>query len=136
MSRDDREPARDCVIDNRGQSRLGISQSNFAPSIDEAARQLVDERIAERATGEGDDLAWAKPYVDRARAAVARGDVLTLMSTKPATQPALQPSRVDDSGRCRGRCNPMNSAGAVASGIVIARKPIECLTRGSKSVHS
>ena len=73
----------------------------------------------------GDDLAWAKPYVDRARAAVARGDVLTLMSIKPATLPALQPSRVDDSGRCRGRCNPMNSAGAVASGIVIARKPIE-----------
>ena len=43
-----------------------------------AARQLIDERIAERAAEEGDDLAWAKPYVDEARAAVARGDVLIL----------------------------------------------------------
>ena len=28
--------------------------------------------------GEIDDMAWAKPYVDEARAAVARGDVLTI----------------------------------------------------------
>ena len=27
----------------------------------EAARQLIDERIAERALEEQDDLAWAKP---------------------------------------------------------------------------
>jgi antitoxin ParD1/3/4 len=46
-------------------------------SIEEAARQLIDERIAECAAEESDDLAWAKPYVDEARAAVARGDVLT-----------------------------------------------------------
>jgi antitoxin ParD1/3/4 len=54
-----------------------IARGDFS-SIEEAARQLIDERIAERAAEEGDDLTWAKPYVDEARAAVARGDVLTL----------------------------------------------------------
>lgn len=47
-------------------------------SVEEAARQLLDERIAERAAEEGDDFAWAKAYVDEARAASDRGDVLTL----------------------------------------------------------
>ncbi len=46
-------------------------------SVDEAARQLIDERIAER-TIEEDDLAWAKPLVDEALAAVARGEVMSL----------------------------------------------------------
>ena len=46
-------------------------------SIDEAARQLIDERIFERMTEENDDLAWAKPYVDEALADVAGGRVLT-----------------------------------------------------------
>jgi antitoxin ParD1/3/4 len=54
-----------------------VAAGAFA-SVEEAARQLIDERIAERAIEEGDDLAWAKPYVDEARAAVARGDVVTL----------------------------------------------------------
>jgi antitoxin ParD1/3/4 len=43
--------------------------SGAFPSIEEAARHLIDERAAE----ETDDLAWAKPYVEEARAAVARG---------------------------------------------------------------
>jgi antitoxin ParD1/3/4 len=51
-----------------------VARGDFS-SIEEAARQLLDERIAERAAEEGDDLAWAKPSVDEARAAVARGDV-------------------------------------------------------------
>ena len=51
-----------------------VKRGEFA-SVEEAARQLIDERIAER-TIEEDDLAWAKPYVDEARAAVARGDVI------------------------------------------------------------
>jgi antitoxin ParD1/3/4 len=51
-------------------------------SIDEAARQLIDERIAERTAEENDDLAWAKPYVDEALAAVARGQVMTLEEHK------------------------------------------------------
>lgn len=54
-----------------------VARGDFS-SIEEAARQLIDERIAERAAEEGDDLAWAKPYVDEARLAVANGDVLTL----------------------------------------------------------
>jgi antitoxin ParD1/3/4 len=51
-------------------------------SIDEAARQLIDERIAERTAEENDDLAWAKPYVEEALAAVERGQVMTLEEHK------------------------------------------------------
>jgi antitoxin ParD1/3/4 len=41
-----------------------VERGEFA-SIDEAARQLIDERIAERMIAE-DDLAWAKPLVTNA----------------------------------------------------------------------
>ena len=41
-------------------------------SIDEALAVAVADLIAIGS----DDLAWAKPYVDEARASVARGDVL------------------------------------------------------------
>lgn len=41
------------------------------PSIDDAVRSAV----ADLMTIANDDLAWAKPYVDEARASVARGDV-------------------------------------------------------------
>jgi antitoxin ParD1/3/4 len=54
-----------------------VARGDFA-SIEEAARQLIDERIAERAIEESDDLAWAKPYVDEALAQVERGEFLTL----------------------------------------------------------
>ena len=57
-----------------------VATGHFA-SVEEAARQLIDDRIAElarEADGEHDDMAWAKPLVDEARAAIARGDVLTL----------------------------------------------------------
>jgi antitoxin ParD1/3/4 len=48
-------------------------------SVEEAARQLIDDRIAEIANTEGeDDMAWAKPLVDEARAAIARGETITL----------------------------------------------------------
>jgi hypothetical protein len=33
--------------------------------------------IAERMAFEADDFAWAKPYVDEARAAVARGEFVS-----------------------------------------------------------
>jgi antitoxin ParD1/3/4 len=46
-------------------------------SIEEAARRLIDERIAERTAEEDDDLSWAKPYVDEALLAAAAGKVLT-----------------------------------------------------------
>ena len=50
-----------------------VASGDFA-SIEDAARQLIDERAAEQT----DDLAWAKPYVDEARAAVARGEFVSL----------------------------------------------------------
>ena len=49
-----------------------IAQGVFA-SADEAVRRLIADRMA----FEGDDLTWAKPYVDDARAAVARGEVVS-----------------------------------------------------------
>jgi antitoxin ParD1/3/4 len=52
-----------------------VERGEFA-SVDEAVRQLIDERIAERMIEE-DDLAWAKPLVDEAFAAVARGEVIS-----------------------------------------------------------
>jgi len=54
-----------------------VERGDFA-SIEDAARQLLDERIAERLVEEGDDFAWAKAYVEEARAAIARGDVISL----------------------------------------------------------
>jgi antitoxin ParD1/3/4 len=50
-----------------------IDQGVYA-SVEDAVRKLIAERMA----FEADDFAWARPYVDEARAAVARGDVLTL----------------------------------------------------------
>jgi len=57
-----------------------VAIGDFA-SVEEAARQLIDAQIAELANDEGDehdDMAWAKPLVDEARADIARGDVSTL----------------------------------------------------------
>jgi antitoxin ParD1/3/4 len=54
-----------------------VATGDFA-SIEEAARQLIDDRIAELAETGDDDLIWAKPYVDEARADMERGDVITL----------------------------------------------------------
>ena len=54
-----------------------VAAGDFA-SVEEAARQLIDDRIAELAMDDADDLAWAKPLVDEARAEVARGEVVTL----------------------------------------------------------
>jgi len=50
-----------------------IAKGEFA-SVEDAVQQMIAERMAI----ETDDLAWAKPYVDEARAAVARGDAFTL----------------------------------------------------------
>ena len=38
----------------------------------------VQQMIADRMALEADDFAWAKPYLDEARAAVARGEVVSL----------------------------------------------------------
>jgi antitoxin ParD1/3/4 len=61
--------------------KIHVARGDFA-SVEEAARQLIDERIAARAAEEGDDLSWAKPYVDEARAAVARGEFVSLEEHK------------------------------------------------------
>jgi antitoxin ParD1/3/4 len=60
------------------QAQLGayVARGDFS-SIEEAASHLIDERIAERALEEGDDLAWAKPYVDEALQDVSQGNVLS-----------------------------------------------------------
>ncbi|MBG0799749.1 hypothetical protein IYX23_18945 [Methylocystis sp. L43] len=47
------------------------------PSIEEAARQLIDERIVEREL-EKDDLVWAKPLVEEGLAALERGEFISL----------------------------------------------------------
>jgi antitoxin ParD1/3/4 len=54
-----------------------VTSGDFT-SVEEAARQLLDERIAERTVEENDDLAWAKPYVDEEFADIERGDFLSL----------------------------------------------------------
>jgi len=49
-----------------------IAAGQFA-SLDEALALAVADLMA----AETDDLAWAKPYVDEARASLARGDAIT-----------------------------------------------------------
>jgi len=59
-----------------------VAAGDFA-SIEEAARQLIDDRIAELAAADdGDDMAWAKPLVDEARAAIARVEFVSLEEHK------------------------------------------------------
>jgi antitoxin ParD1/3/4 len=55
-----------------------VAAGEFA-SVEEAAPQLISDRRAEIASAESDDdMAWAKPLVDEARAAIARGETITL----------------------------------------------------------
>lgn len=49
-----------------------VESGDFA-SIEEAARELIDERIADLEF-ESDDLSWAKPLVDEGIAALERGE--------------------------------------------------------------
>ena len=49
-----------------------VADGEFA-SPEAAVRQMIAERMA----FEADDFAWAKPYVDEARAAIARGEFVT-----------------------------------------------------------
>jgi antitoxin ParD1/3/4 len=64
--------------------RAHVAAGDFA-SVEEAARQLIDDRIAELAHDAGDehdDMAWAKPLVDEGLAALDRGDFITLEEHK------------------------------------------------------
>ena len=54
-----------------------VASGDFV-SIEEAARQLIDDRIAELACDMSDDMAWAKSYVDEGLAALDRGESITL----------------------------------------------------------
>jgi antitoxin ParD1/3/4 len=58
-----------------------VARGDFA-SVEDAARQLIEERLAERAIEEEDDLSWAKPYVDEALAELARGEGMSLEEHK------------------------------------------------------
>jgi len=64
-----------------------VDSGEFA-SVEDGARQLLDERIAERMIEE-DDLAWAKPYVDEALAAIGRGEVIPLEEHQARMQALL-----------------------------------------------
>lgn len=50
-----------------------VAEGEFT-SPEAAVRQMIAERMAFAA----DDFAWAKPYVDEARAAVARGEFVSV----------------------------------------------------------
>ncbi len=50
-----------------------IAQGEFA-SIEDAVRRLISDRMAL----DDDDLSWAKPFVDEARACAAQGEVVAL----------------------------------------------------------
>jgi antitoxin ParD1/3/4 len=59
-------------IDQQKWLEAEVAAGRFT-SIDEALAVAVADLMAIQ----GDDLAWAKPYVDQARRSVARGDVLS-----------------------------------------------------------
>ena len=75
-----------------------VARGEFA-SVEEAAHQLIEEGLVERAAEEADDTAWAKPFVDEAVAAVSRGEVTTLDEHKLRNAARLAPLK----GRWRGR---------------------------------
>jgi antitoxin ParD1/3/4 len=52
-----------------------VAAGKFA-SVEEAARALLDERLAERQI-EDDDFEWAKPLIDEAEADIARGAIIS-----------------------------------------------------------
>jgi Arc/MetJ-type ribon-helix-helix transcriptional regulator len=47
------------------------------PSIEAAAQAAIETAMADNAEIENDSLEWAKPFVDKARADVESGNVLT-----------------------------------------------------------
>ena len=73
-----------------------VATGDFS-SIEEVARQLIDdERIVEREL-EKDDLVWAKPLVEDGLAALERGEFISLEEHRPVTPPVLPRSKGDDS---------------------------------------
>lgn len=72
--------------------RAHVERGEFA-SVEEAVRQLIDERIAEITVVEGDDLAWARPHVEEARADLARGNAITLDEHEARTDARLRTAK-------------------------------------------
>ena len=62
--------------DQEARIKARVATGDFA-SVEDAARQLIDEALVERALEESDDMAWAKPYVDEALAEVTRGEEIS-----------------------------------------------------------
>ena len=58
-----------------------VARGEF-PSVEDAVRQLVDERIAAHELDEDGDLSWAKPFVDEGLAALGRGEFITVEEHK------------------------------------------------------
>ena len=56
--------------------RAEVASGHFA-SIEQAAQQLLDERIAERSL-DSDDLDWLKPLVEEGLSALERGEHVSL----------------------------------------------------------
>jgi antitoxin ParD1/3/4 len=50
-----------------------IAHGEFA-SVDDGVRRMIADRMA----FETNDLSWAKPYIDDARVAAARGEVVSM----------------------------------------------------------
>jgi antitoxin ParD1/3/4 len=67
--------------EQEAQIKTRVASGDFA-SVEEAARQLIEDALVERALGENDDMAWAKPYVDEALTEVACGEGITLEEHK------------------------------------------------------
>ena len=57
-------------------------------SVEEAVRHLLDDLMGESV--DYDELDWAKPLVEKARASVARGDVMSLEEHRIHTQTLLK----------------------------------------------
>jgi antitoxin ParD1/3/4 len=71
-----------------------VANGDFA-SIEEAARQLIDERIAERAAEETDDLAWPSPMLTKPAKLLRAVSLSLSMSTRPVTWRFLPRSNLD-----------------------------------------
>jgi antitoxin ParD1/3/4 len=66
------------LTDEQQAWRAAQVEAGAFPSIEAAARQMIDERMAEDAVDiNDDDLAWAKPLVDEAIAQFERGEFVT-----------------------------------------------------------
>jgi antitoxin ParD1/3/4 len=64
-----------------------VAHGDF-PSVEAAARQFLGERIAELGGG-GDEMAWAKPYVEEGLAQLDRGEFVSLEEYKAQNKALL-----------------------------------------------